>query len=82
MSLFGWSIIRESELKRLQDCDVKIQKFWQVHRWFSGWQDLDIIWHYLVEDTNFGGIELARKEYAKARGTNEYGSPKPLEESE
>lgn len=72
MELFGYVIIKKEEWNRMK---IKEQKFWQLHRWFSGWRDLEIIWNYLIDDTNFGGIERARKDYAEARKTNEYGTP-------
>jgi len=72
--MFGFTIISKQRLAELERHQVKMQKFWQVHRWFSGWKDLDIIWDYLIQDTNFGGIERARKDYAAARKTDEYGS--------
>lgn len=71
--MFGWSIIRTERLKELEYLEIKTQKFWLVHRWFAGWRDLDIIWNYFIQDTNFGGIERARKDYAEARKTDEYG---------
>lgn len=74
--MFGFTVVRTSRLKELERLEVKASKFWQVHRWFSGWRDLDIIWNYLIEDTNFGGIERARKDYAEARRTDEYGVTK------
>lgn len=73
--MFGFKIISDEEYRDLQRLRIKEQKFWQVHRWFSGWRDLDIIWTYLVDDVNFGGIERARKDYAFVRKTNEYGTP-------
>lgn len=71
--MFGFKIIRESEYEELVRCSVKFQKILQCHRWFSGWHDLDIIWNYIMQDINFGGIERARRDYATARGTDEYG---------
>lgn len=77
MKILGFRIIREERFKRLEYLEIKVQKFWQVHRWFAGWRDLDIIWDYLTQDINHGGIEYARKCYARARGTDEYGKPHP-----
>jgi hypothetical protein len=76
MRLFGLWITTEKTYRRYIQLETKTYKFWQVHRWFSGWRDLDIIWDYLIKDTNFGGIERARKDYAEARGTDEYGKIK------
>lgn len=75
--MMGLRIVTKKRLDYLEKLEVKVHKFWQVHRWFSGWKDLDIIWKYLIDDTNFGGIERARKDYANARGTNEYGEAEP-----
>ena len=60
--------------KEFERLTVKYQKTLQCHRWFAGWKDLDIIWKYILDDINFGGIETARKDYAKARNTDEYGT--------
>ena len=60
--------------KEFERLTVKYQKLIQCHRWFAGWEDLDIIWKYILDDINFGGIETARKDYAKARNTDEYGT--------
>lgn len=71
--MIPFRIVSVKRLKYLEQLEVKQIKFWQIHRWFAGWRDLDIIWDYLIKDTNFGGIERARQDYAKARGTDEYG---------
>jgi len=71
--MFGYTIICNKELAALKRTQTKTQKFWLVHRWFAGWKDLDIIWDYLIKDTNYGGIEQARKNYASARKTDVYG---------
>lgn len=71
--MFGFSLVKTERLKYLEDAAVKYSKIHQLHRWFSGWPDLDIIWDYIRSDTYFGGIWEARKQYAKARHTDEYG---------
>lgn len=76
MNLFGWSIIRTKDLNKYERCYVNLLKVTDCHRWFAGWKDLDIIWKYILEDINFGGIERAREDYANARGTDEYGKLK------
>ena len=73
MSLFGYTIVKVSYLEGLRRRAVKYQKYVEVRSWFSGWKDLRFIFNYIDNDVNFGGIELARKEYAAARNTNEYG---------
>jgi hypothetical protein len=75
VSLFRWTIIPKKELERLRHFEAKAARFWEVHRWFSGWKDLNIIWEYIFNDTYFGGIEEARKKYAEARDTDVYNSP-------
>lgn len=74
MNLFGWSIIRTKDLTVYKADHVKVMKLIKCSRWFSGWSDLDIIWRYIFDDVNYGGIELAREDYAKVRGTDEYGN--------
>ena len=73
MKIFGWSIIRTSELDGYEGYKFKRAKLAMARRWFSGWVDLDIIWDYIANDDYFGGIEAAREEYAKVRDTNVYG---------
>ena len=80
--MFGFSLIRTDRLKELEKIDVKYSKIHQLYRWFSGWQDLDIIWDYIKPDTYFGGIDECRKKYAKARNTNVYGKANPTKSFE
>jgi hypothetical protein len=74
--MFGFTIIKKEELDELRSEYIEkhkvMQKVMQVHRWFSGWEDLDIIWDYILKEKNFG-IDRVREEYAKARGTGVYG---------
>lgn len=49
-----------------------------VHRWFSGFRDLDIIWDYVYGKSG-RSIDSVRYDYAKTQGTDVYG--KPLVES-
>lgn len=79
MSLFGWSLIRTKDLRKYEDNECAIQKLIVAHRWLTGWKDLDIIWEYIFNRNNFGGIELTRSVYAMARNTDEYG--RKLDES-
>jgi len=72
-SIFGVTIISTNRLVELEKYEVKFNKIVQCRDWFSGWQDLDIIWSYIFDDVNFGGIERAREDYAKTRGTSVYG---------
>lgn len=75
--MFGWTLIRKSYLKELKRAEILEMKFRQVHLWFSGWTDLDIIWDYLSGKRDFrGNISDARIDYAQARGTDVYGHPK------
>jgi hypothetical protein len=53
-----------------------VSRLKEVYRWFSGWKDLDVIWSYVTEDNYFGGIDSARKRYARLRGTGIYGEEK------
>lgn len=73
--MFGWTLICREEKEYLELCAVKYQKVVSCHRWFAGWKDLDIIWDYIMQDTNFGGIDRAREDYAIARETDRYGKP-------
>lgn len=75
--MFGWTIIRKKELKRLERQDRVVRTLWNVHRWFSGWRDLDVIWDYVLnDDIYFGDISSCREKYAKERGTDVYGRVK------
>ena len=76
MSLFGWSLVRTSELSKHEDNLIIIQNLITAHRWFSGWKDLEIIWKYIFNHRPIDSVETARKNYAKERNTDEYGVPK------
>lgn len=73
--MFGFTIVKKDRLEHLEKTEVKYSKIHQLYRWFSGWEDLDIIWDYIRSDSYFGGISEARKKYARARKTNVYGGP-------
>lgn len=73
MKLFGWRIISEERYRYYEKCAATHSAAAYCHRWFSGWKDLDIIWDYIFGNQVSGGIEQARKDYAKARGTTVYG---------
>ena len=79
--MFGYRLIKESELKRYRRAWIIQSKATECRDVFSGWKDLDIIWSYLFDETYFGGIYRARKDYAKARGTDEYGVTKDEKEN-
>lgn len=70
MRIGKYTIIKTSELNKLQ---VKELKLTQLHRWFSGWKDLDIIWDYVNSEVYFGSIDTCRDKYAEERGTDVYG---------
>lgn len=72
--ILGWSLVRTEELKRLEKCGIRMQTLMNVHRWFAGWRDLDIIWDYILSETYFGDIGSCRQKYAEARKTDEYGN--------
>lgn len=74
IDMFGLKIISKSNYENLVKSEIKFQKVIQCHRWFAGWRDLDIIWDYIIQDINYGGIEKSRKDYANARKTDEYGN--------
>ena len=76
MKLFNLRIISESEYKELRRSHNIQSTLVNVHRWFSGWKDLDIIWNYVFAETYFGDISMAREKYASARGTDVYGCAK------
>ena len=74
--MFGWSLIRTKELEKLEGLAIRANA---LHRWFAGWQDLEVIWDFLFHpDEKYSGwcISWARKDYAQARGTDEYGKKK------
>jgi hypothetical protein len=75
MKLLGLRIISESHYQELEKQSIAFSTMVQCHRWFSGWRDLDIIWDYIFGNRNFGGISEARRDYAKARNTDDYGKP-------
>lgn len=76
MSLFGWTLVRTKEYEELSGLAIRANS---LHRWFAGWRDLEVIWSFLFKpDENYSGwcISMARRDYADARGTNEYGDAK------
>lgn len=79
--MFGWTLIRKEDLKEFERRYFISARASECHRWFSGWKDLDVIWDYLLYQKSFG-IERARMEYARLRGTDEYGNnPTPNREA-
>jgi hypothetical protein len=73
--MLGWSLVRTKELEYLRQNRVCRQRVVNLHRWFSGWKDLDIIWDYIFEGRGF--VDQVREQYAKARGTDVYGQKGP-----
>lgn len=57
---------RRSKAKRYEEI---VDSLTMVHRWFSGFRDLDIIWDYIYGKRG-GSIDSVRHDYAKARGTD------------
>lgn len=70
--MFGYSLIKTEEFKRLRDADIRVRRVHLLVRWFSGWKDLDIIWNYIFKGDGF--MDHVRMDYARARNTNEYGA--------
>lgn len=75
--MFGWTLIRKSELKELRRSHQRVSTLVQVRDWFSGWKDLEIIWDYVLSEFYPGTIDSCRSRYADARGTDQYGQPIP-----
>ena len=73
MRIFGLWITTDETYKEYRYLKIKQIKFRDVTTWFNGWPDLKIIWNYVQEDTNFGGIAEARREYARLRETSVHG---------
>lgn len=73
MTLFGYVLVRKSELNEFKNSYLASQKASQCRRWFSGWKDLDIIWEYMFGCDYLDSVENCRKRYAEARGTDVYG---------
>jgi hypothetical protein len=76
MNMFGWTLVRTKEYEELSELAIRANS---LHRWFYGWRDLEVIWSFLFKpDVKYSGwcISQARRDYAEARGTNEYGDSK------
>lgn len=73
MKLFGYRIIKEEEYKNLCVAWERECRLGMAYRWFSGWKDLEVIWNFIFLGN--GKINEVREEYAKLRGTDEYGKP-------
>jgi len=76
--MFGYTLIKKDRLRILEQNSRAMDRLVQVVDWFSGWEDLRIIWKYIFmpDGMHIGGISRCREDYAKERGTNEYGKPK------
>lgn len=79
MKIFGYTILilTEEEMQDIADAKGIRLRAVQAYRWFSGWKDLDVLFDYLLGlplERPWGNVEYARKEYAKRRGTDEYGN--------
>ena len=74
--MFGYTLIRKDRLEKLEKANLDIRWFHQHQHWMSGWKDLKIIFDYFFNNKKpMYQIEAMRSEYAKARGTDEYGNP-------
>lgn len=76
MRIFGLWITTEKTYQEYRTLLTKQMKLRDVAVWFGGWDDLKIIFNYVMSDFNIGGISRAREDYSKARKTNEYGETK------
>lgn len=75
--MFGWSIVRTKELEEMEWRERRLNV---IHRWFAGWQDLDVIWDW-IREPNGRAVEWVRTDYAQARNTDVYGKPTPKPET-
>lgn len=75
--MFGYRfiVIHKDDWKDIERAVYIKNRLVEVHLWFSGWRDLEIIWDYVFAETYFGSIGSARSKYAEARGTDDYGVP-------
>lgn len=70
--MFGYFLVKTERYRAFKQYEAEHLRLTQVKRFFAGWADLDIIWSYIQKE-DVGGVDLCRKKYAKARGTNIYG---------
>lgn len=79
MRIFGYTILilNEEEVQDIVDAKGIRLRAVQAYLWFSGWKDLDVLFDYLLGlplEQPWGNTADVRKEYAKRRGTDEYGN--------
>jgi hypothetical protein len=75
MEIFGFVIVRKDTFKLFEKYWYEHDRIIECHRWFSGWEDLDVIWDYLL-GKNFAHVGDAREKYADKRKTDVYGDKK------
>jgi len=75
--MFGYKFISMKRFYELEEFERRNRAVLQLHRWFSGWKDLDVVWNYIMSDSKYTQIENVRSLYASKRGTDIYGNVKP-----
>jgi len=72
MTIFGYVLVPKEEYRDLTEAWHVRSRVYECHRWFSGWEDLDTIWGYLMGKT-YAHVDAARTRYALDRKTDVYG---------
>lgn len=73
MSLFGYVLVKKTYLAERELSHMKLYYMATHIPWFSGWKDLEVLWDHFLRGKSFGGVSKARYDYARMRGTDEYG---------
>lgn len=68
-------VISRERFERLNRANVKFSKLLQAQAWFHALPGFPRFFEYIFSDTNFGGIESARREVAAKLKVTEYGEP-------
>lgn len=68
--MFGYWIVSKGEWFKYQRA---FQNIGTLHRWLSGFKDLDLLWDWIREPDC--SVDDLRTKYARIRETNVYGVP-------
>jgi hypothetical protein len=70
--MFGYTIIKTERIDTLEEIETRVM---MLHRWLSGFRDLEVIWDWIYMKSPYRSADDLRGAYAKERLTNHYGKP-------
>ena len=73
--IFGYTLIKKSELERLRKSDQRLYTMGILTYWFSGWTHVyDLLHSFATGKINHVNIDGVREEFAKKMGTDRWGN--------